>query len=126
MSAIFSFPILKNGKGRLFLLRVSNSKVLNAERIIEFHCESGVGWTWVGDGLHLYVSCIFSSKKYVEFTLFVVSHKHLLSIVMLSSLIALHAQLNQNPWCTYLRKDQPCMIFLKSQFGTLKAWPPGK
>ena len=43
MSAIFSFPILKNGKSRLFLLRVSNSKVLNAERIIEFHCASGVG-----------------------------------------------------------------------------------
>ena len=42
MSAIFSFPILKNGKSRLFLLRVSNSKVLNAERIIEFHCASGV------------------------------------------------------------------------------------
>ena len=42
MSAIFSFPILKNGKGRLFLLRVSNSKVLNAERIIEFHCEKSV------------------------------------------------------------------------------------
>ena len=43
MSAIFSFPILKNGKSRLFLLRVSHSKVLNAERIIEFHCASGVG-----------------------------------------------------------------------------------
>ena len=42
VSAIFSFPILKNGKSRLFLLRVSNSKVLNEERIIEFHCESGV------------------------------------------------------------------------------------
>ena len=42
-SVIFSFAILKNGKSRLFLLRVSHSKVLNAERIIEFHCASGVG-----------------------------------------------------------------------------------
>ena len=42
---MFSFPILKNGKSRLFLLRVSHSKVLNAERIIEFHCESGVDQT---------------------------------------------------------------------------------
>ena len=42
MSAVFYFPILKNGKSRLFLLRVSNSKVLNAERIREFHCERGV------------------------------------------------------------------------------------
>ena len=49
MSAIFYFPILKNGKSRLFLLRVSNSKVLNAERIREFHCEKGVCASFVND-----------------------------------------------------------------------------
>ena len=50
MSAIFSFPILKNGKSRLFLLRVSNSKVLNAERITVFHCASGVSKPTEGEG----------------------------------------------------------------------------